>query len=592
MARLTFLFVLVLAAWSFAVAATPAPDAITPDGGLYYGPLVAGKMQGQGRIEWDNGARYEGGFDNGLFSGKGRLQSGAGDTYEGDFVRGLKSGTGRLVMHSGAIYVGEFRDDEFSGQGRYESPDGGIYEGSFEHGLFQGQGQYVDPDHTYVGEFSLGRFSGQGELTYGDGRNYRGAFESSHFQGQGRYTSKDGEVYEGDFDRDEFSGRGIYSRPDGSRHEGAFLHWMPSGYGRYTDPKGNVYSGNFVTGELTGTGIVILKDGSHYEGELKQWMPNGRGLLQLANGDVYKGSFAYGAYEGEGTLTYAKPRPDGRTQDTGIWRYGRLQTGGRDQAARKASVEAALYNQRALLDGALAALTPRDPNKINLYLLAIAGDGNQEVFRREVDFVRDQFDGRFATKGHSLALVNSRNTIASAPMATKTSIREALAGIASRMDKDRDILFVFLTSHGSKEHELTLDQKGMDLDNLPARELGEWLKASGIRWKVVLISACYSGGFVDPVKDDRTLVITAARRDRRSFGCADENDFTDFGRAYFKEALPQSSSFQEAFRKAETLVNEWETRDAKAKSEEDRSLPQMENPPAIEEYLRRWWGQL
>ena len=43
------------------------------------------------------------------------------------------------------------------------------------------------------------------------------------------------------------------------------------------------------------------------------------------------------------------------------------------------------------------------------------------------------------------------------------------------------------------------------------------------------------------------MVITAARADRTSFGCADENDFTYFGRAFFNEALPASGSFFEAF---------------------------------------------
>ena len=103
-----------------------------------------------------------------------------------------------------------------------------------------------------------------------------------------------------------------------------------------------------------------------------------------------------------------------------------------------------------------------------------------------------------------------------------------------------------------------LNQNGMDLRDLSAADLGRLLRESGIRWKVVVISACYSGGFVDPLKDDGTLVITAARHDRQSFGCADENDFTYFGRAYFKEALPQASSFQDAFRKAEGIVREME----------------------------------
>jgi hypothetical protein len=104
-----------------------------------------------------------------------------------------------------------------------------------------------------------------------------------------------------------------------------------------------------------------------------------------------------------------------------------------------------------------------------------------------------------------------------------------------------------------------------------------------------VVSACYSGGFIDALKDERTLVITAARRDRRSFGCADENDFTYFGRAFFKEALPGAQSFQHAFKKASALVGEWERKEA---GEDSRSLPQIHAPAPIEAHLKRWWGGL
>lgn len=261
-----------------------------------------------------------------------------------------------------------------------------------------------------------------------------------------------------------------------------------------------------------------------------------------------------------------------------------------EQERIAASVETALYSQRALLDRAIAGVAPREPGRINLFLLALAGDGTQEVFHREVDFVRAQFERDFHIGAHALTLVNSRNTVGTAPMATRTSLREALAGIAARMDREQDILFLFLTSHGSKDHQLALDLDGMDLLNLPARELGSMLRDSGIRWKVVVVSACYSGGFIDDLHDDHTLIITAARRDRTSFGCADENEFTDFGRAYFKEALPQASSFQDAYRKATALVDEWEKKDGRAGPGE-QSEPQMDNPAPIEEHLRRWWRQ-
>ncbi|MFN0314556.1 MAG: C13 family peptidase [Burkholderiales bacterium] len=360
-------------------------------------------------------------------------------------------------------------------------------------------------------------------------------------------------------------------------------------------PDGGYYFGKLVNAKLHGKGRIEWENGARYEGEFAAglYSGHGQGVMYLPNGDVYRGGFANGLREGEGTLTYAKALPDGRTQERGIWRYGELEDTAREKLAL-ANTETALYNQRALLDKALSAIDARDPGKINLYMLSVAGDGTQEVFRREVDYVGDLFARQFGTKGRALALVNSRTTVAAQPMATVTSIREALQGIAKRMDRQKDILFLFITSHGSKEHEISLNQEKMKLRGLPARDLGQMIKETGITWKVILISACYSGGFIDALKDNHTLVITAARRDRTSFGCADENDFTYFGRAFFKESLPASTSFQDAFHRAEKLVREWERKDLSANGragEEEHSLPQMFNPAPAEKYLRLWWAQ-
>ena len=243
----------------------------------------------------------------------------------------------------------------------------------------------------------------------------------------------------------------------------------------------------------------------------------------------------------------------------------------------------------AELGPALAALEPSQPGRINLYLLAVAGDGTQEVFRREVEFVRKQFDRDFGTRGRSIALVNTRSAASTAPLATVDNIREALKAIAARMDRDNDILFLFMTSHGRKDHEFVLNQKAMTLRGLRPTTLAEMLAESRIRWKVVLVSACYSGGFIEPLKNSETMVITAARADRTSFGCEDENEFTYFGRAFFKEALPVSGSFFEAFTKAQALVGEWESNDHTPKTE--RSLPQIYSPVQLSEHLKKWWAQ-
>lgn len=574
------------------------PDAETVDSGRYCGPLVDGKLHGRGVLEWDSGERYEGEFARGKYSGAGRLRMASGEVYEGEFRDGLMAGRGRTTLLDGSVYVGEYRANYFHGAGRLEYPDGRLYEGSFRHGSFDGAGRFTEPDSTYVGGFKDGLYSGQGEVTYTGGGSYRGRFEHGRYAGSGRYESASGDVYEGEFRDGALNGKGRVVRKDGSRYEGMFRTWRYQGEGAFTDAQGNLYEGQFSDGVLAGRGRLVSKDGSLFDGEFQDWRPHGKGRLKHANGDVYEGGFAYGLYEGAGTLTYATPRPGGKTQKTGNWRYGMLDQPG-ERALQQANVEAALYAQRRLLDQSFAALAPSDPRRINMYLLAVAGDGTQEVFRREIEFVRDQFARRFRTKGRTVVLVNSRSTVNTLPMATVTSVRAALKAIASRMDRKKDILFVYLTSHGSKEHELTLSLAGMSLQGLSAARLGELLKESGVRWKVVVVSACYGGGFADAILDEYTMVIAAARRDRQSFGCADENDFTYFGRAFFKEALPESQSFHEAFRKAEALVKQWELKDADLRvaqsspggKAEDRSLPQLHSGSAINTHLLRWWAQ-
>lgn len=503
------------------------------------------------------------------------------------------------ITPDGGRYYGALADGKRTGQGRVEWDNGARYEGGFADGVYAGQGVLVAAEgYRYAGQFERGLAHGSGTRTESDGRVYRGQFARGRFEGKGRYETPQGDLYEGQFHDNAFV-QGSYRRKDGAHYEGEMQGWKPHGQGRYTDTDGTVFEGRFTHGELSGKGRMQTKNGARYDGEFRNWVYDGQGTFRYPNGNEYRGGFANGLFEGKGTLTYAASQDGGRTQESGVWHEGQL-VDEAGEARLKRNVEEALYAQRPLLDKALAALQPAAANRINMYLLAVAGDGSQEVFRREVEFVRQRFDRQFGTAGRSLALVNSRSTVGSVPMATRSSLREALRTIAARMDRERDILFLFLTSHGSRQHALSLNENGMELPDLPARELAALLKESGIRWKAVVVSACYSGGFIAPLKDERTLVITAARSDRTSFGCADDNDFTFFGRAFFKEALGRDGDFARAFAQAKTLIAQWEDQEmagaARASAPEAdavaHSEPQIWYPAAIRAQLARWQGQL
>jgi hypothetical protein len=267
-----------------------------------------------------------------------------------------------------------------------------------------------------------------------------------------------------------------------------------------------------------------------------------------------------------------------------FWNEAEDDASGQVQDEQPPLIAETLFSQQpALLDRALAHVAPSRGAWPNLYFLAFAPDGDQDVFLKEIRYAGKLFETRFGTAQHMLMLSNNRQSLDELPMATATNLERALKTIGQRMDVDKDILFLFMTSHGSEDGALAVELGDLSFRDVSAKALAGMLKASGIRWKTIVISACYSGSFIDALKDDHTLIMTAARADRTSFGCADDADFTYFGRAYFQRALAHTSSFTDAFQKASALVAAWENRDRETHSE-----PQIASSPLIEAQLLRW----
>jgi hypothetical protein len=244
------------------------------------------------------------------------------------------------------------------------------------------------------------------------------------------------------------------------------------------------------------------------------------------------------------------------------------------------SIEDLFYDQQDLLNNNLSALNESRSDMTDLYLLAVGGYGMEDVFLNEVRFVQDLFDRSFDTYKRSLILVNNPATLNDYPMANGHNLQDALHGIAGRMDVDEDILFLFMTSHGSRKHRFSIDLGPVPLDDLSPQQIRQALDDAGIRWRVIVVSSCYSGGFIEPLKDPNTLIITATAADRQSFGCGAASSFTDFGTAYFKHALAQTPDFIRAFDLAARWVEEKEQRENRR-----ASIPRKYVGEAIREKL-------
>ena len=245
--------------------------------------------------------------------------------------------------------------------------------------------------------------------------------------------------------------------------------------------------------------------------------------------------------------------------------------------------EDAFYAQNQVLNKSLEAVQYGEFAQSHWYFLGVAGAGYQDVFKSEVERIKEQFDTRFGTFGLSLVLINNPTTRTKIPIASRTSMDLALRRIGQQMNRESDVLFLYMTSHGLP-NQFEMENAPIDLNDVDPKWLKESLDKAGIRWRVIVISACYSGSFVPALQDDNTLIITASAADRASFGCSNEADYTYFGRAFFDQAMREQTSVSAAFEQAKATVAQWESAQGFEASEPQWSigknmefmLPQLE----------------
>ena len=221
--------------------------------------------------------------------------------------------------------------------------------------------------------------------------------------------------------------------------------------------------------------------------------------------------------------------------------------------------EQLVFEQSTRVDADIASLAPRVEGKPNVYFVGFAGYGGQKVFAEEIGLAAQRIGERYDAVQRSMLLVNDRRDSQKHPLATAPSLRHTLNALGQRMNVEEDVLVLALSSHGSESGSVSVSSELGYWRDLEATELAGMLHEAGIRWRVIVVSACYAGTFIEPLKDEDTIVITASAADRTSFGCSDDNDLTYFGEAFYRDALPNAVSLNAAFEAARVAIHERET---------------------------------
>ena len=212
-----------------------------------------------------------------------------------------------------------------------------------------------------------------------------------------------------------------------------------------------------------------------------------------------------------------------------------------------------------------------NPRKVTVVSFGLFG--GQGVFRREATAAAQIVASRF--RGDPVVVKYNTKTGGSATVET---LATTLQAEAKKMNGESDILFLILTSHGSRDGLAVV--AGRQVETLKPSKLSEMLRRTRVRNKVVIISACYAGVFIPRLADADTLVITAADANHPSFGCEDKAKWTYFGHAFFNSALRRANNLKDAFYMARSLVLRRELREGF-----EPSRPQMAGGGKVEPLL-------
>lgn len=241
--------------------------------------------------------------------------------------------------------------------------------------------------------------------------------------------------------------------------------------------------------------------------------------------------------------------------------------------------------QSILLNRQLKAIRPGNPDRPELFAILGAGHPYEGVFAREVEAVAGILGSEFDAQGRIVRLVNSAREPLETPLLSRRNLNAAVKSLREHMQDD-DILLLFVTSHGAPDRFDTQFSPFIQY-SLSASDIAAVLENAGDQPTVAVISACYSGSFAAALATPNRLVITAADTDSVSFGCNDQNEWTEWGRAFWVDALSQTRDFREAARIAMGIV---------AKREAAQSLPPSDpmvlEGAAIGATIDRWLEML
>ena len=158
---------------------------------------------------------------------------------------------------------------------------------------------------------------------------------------------------------------------------------------------------------------------------------------------------------------------------------------------------------------------------------AIMVSGDDSI--RNFDNSRDALGELFVAKGlaaENQHHLNSQFSLETKPPADQATLQAlALSFTQLNIRPEQDACLFYVSSHG-KQGDGVYMKRVHDGQLTPAQLNTALNWTCGTAPTVVMVSACYSGQFIQPLRADNRIIMTAASAQRPSFGCSEAQEYT------------------------------------------------------------------
>jgi len=408
-----------------------------------------------------DGSVYTGDFFNGLKNGKAKIVFQTGDIYEGNVTEGLISGQGKMLFKKGDIYEGHWENGKFDGIGTYRFRDGDIYEGDFLDGQFSGKGKLSRADGSYYdGNWFRNKKNGNG-IAYLNGKKRLQHYNMNILVKDEIYVVSS--ILESKVEK--LSSVNETSNASGLKIDctSQYCHGV-KGYYRYGD--GSVYIGEFVDGIGQGEGECSYANGDKYIGGWKNHSPHGKGIMYFASGNTYTAFWDNGIPK-QKILPVSNPALTQNNKPT-----AKLENDAGKTQIYALIVGVATYNH-------MPSLKYTDDDAYHLYAFLRSPEGG--------------------------AIPDDNIKILIDDAATQKTIRQELAGMAARADKN-DVVMLYMSGHGLDGAYLPSDFDGFK-NHILYSDILNVLNTSAANHKLFITDACHSGSMIASARTPLNVAI-------------------------------------------------------------------------------------